>query len=80
MIARPVAGQSSFGQRAEELIRGREFVTCGIGAGATGRVENSPPRRQFGKPARRDGGFCRKNTVKTGACRVGLGSGAGRVF
>ena len=40
-----------------------------------------PPseRSVFGEPAR-PGGDSRKNTVKTGVCKVGLGSGAGRVL
>ena len=39
-----------------------------------------PPseRSVFGEPARPGGDSC-KNIVKTGVCKVGLGSGAGRV-
>jgi hypothetical protein len=41
-----------------------------------------PPseRSVFGEPARRGGVDSRKNTGKTGVCKVGLGSGAGRVL
>ena len=40
-----------------------------------------PPREWtvFGDPPGAGGDF-RKNTGKTGACKVGLGSGAGRVL
>jgi hypothetical protein len=44
-------------------------------------VVAEPPseRSVFGEPARRDVGFFRKNSGKTGVWKVGLGSGAGRV-
>jgi hypothetical protein len=44
-------------------------------------VVAEPPseRSVFEEPARRDVGFFRKNSGKTGVWKVGLGSGAGRV-